>query len=102
MLNLCAGAHFQMNQFIRIQARAIRRSGELLETIEPQNLSNLKQNRGVVACPSVSRTQAAREAGMSPHQQKTAMKIARIPREEFEELVDAIKQIHLKGSQSNG
>ena len=77
-----------MNQFIRIQARAIRRSGELLETIEPKHGTN--QNIRAGDQPNVqTRTQAAAAAGMSPHQQKTAMKIARIPREEFEELVES-------------
>ncbi|MBU8921817.1 MAG: hypothetical protein KOO63_08355 [Bacteroidales bacterium] len=77
-----------MNRFMRIQARAIRRAGEVLETIEPQSGGDRKSNGGQPPLDN-TRTAAAREAGMSPHQQKTAMKIARIPKEEFEELVES-------------
>lgn len=77
-----------MNRFMRIQARAIRRAGEVLETIEPATKHNAKK-QGTGDQTLLSRTQAAQEAGMSKHQQMTAMKIARIPKEEFEEMVES-------------
>lgn len=77
-----------MNRFMRIRARAIRRAGEVLEMIEPQ--SGLRTDLPRAGSdPRLTRKQAANDAGMSPRQQKTAMKIARIPKEEFEELVES-------------
>jgi len=54
----------------RIQARAIRRCGELLRQIESASKSNLVQNRQEGARPSVTRTEAATQAGLSEHQRK--------------------------------
>lgn len=80
-----------LHHAMRIQAWAIRRAGELLEQIEPQSNANLKQNRTEVTHRSVSRTSAAREAGLSEHQQKQAMRLSRIPEDEFNERVDSVK-----------
>jgi hypothetical protein len=74
----------------RIQARAIRRCGELLKEIESASLAQLKQNRRDGDGPSVeTRKQAAEEAGLSERQQKTAVRVANIPEEEFEAQVES-------------
>ena len=59
----------------------------MLGTIEPQ----LGANQNISAGDHTNlhtRTAAAREAGMSKHQQVTAMKIARTPKEKFNELIE--------------
>lgn len=77
----------------RIQARAIRRCGELLKEIEPQpgKRTDVEPRRGdsprLTSPPS--RKEAAREAGLSRDQAKTALRVASVPREEFEEAVEA-------------
>lgn len=63
----------------RIQARAIARAGAILKQIEAQSQKNLKQYREVGDRPSVTRTQAARDAGLSERQRKTALRVANIP-----------------------
>jgi hypothetical protein len=63
----------------RIQARAIRRCGELLKEFEPA-----KNQYDAQADGGLSRTQAAEEAGLSERQQKTAVRVANVPKEEFE------------------
>lgn len=84
------------NMAVRIQARAIRRCGELLKEIEsarggnrgggrPSNNGNQKEG----ALPLVSRTQAARDAGLSEHQQKTALRVANVPVQQFESAVES-------------
>lgn len=58
----------------RIQARAIRRCGELLKQVEAQNRSGKNQytepQEGTL--PRLTRTDAAKEAGLSEWQRKTA------------------------------
>jgi len=73
----------------RIQARAIRRCGELLRQIEPASEMNLKQNRRDGTVPSVTRTQAATDAGLSERQRKTAIRVATVPVAEFERSVES-------------
>lgn len=67
----------------RIKARAIRRAGELLKQIEK---SNKHQNAGD---RKLTRSGAATEAGMSPHQQRTAQEVASVPESEFTEMVES-------------
>ena len=74
----------------RIQARAIRRAGELLKQIEPSkggdsSLFNAKEGDR----PSVTRKQAATDAGMSEHQRKQALRVASVPAPEFERQVES-------------
>lgn len=69
---------------VRIKARAIRRCGELLEEIEARSKANLKQNRSTGAGTSETRASAAAKAGMSKRQKDTAIRVARVPRTEFE------------------
>lgn len=72
----------------RIQARAIRRCGELLKEIEKQHGAN--QNIGDGDGPKVyTRKEAAEDAGLSERQQKTAVRVANIPEEDFEAKVES-------------
>jgi hypothetical protein len=70
-----------------IQARAIRRCGELLQQIEPgQGARNGKRQEGTL--PPLTRSQVANEAGLSEHQRKTALRVASVSVEEFETAVE--------------
>jgi hypothetical protein len=68
----------------RIQARAIRRCGELLGEIEPAQGNNQYSADREGTLPKLGRTQAATEAGLSEHQRKTALRVANVPAEDFE------------------
>jgi hypothetical protein len=74
----------------RIQARAIRRCGDLLKEIESQRG---KRNQYTVlregALPKQTRAEAAHEAGMSTAQRKAAIRVSNIPDEEFEESIES-------------
>jgi len=72
----------------RIQARAISRAGELLQQIEPSKGGRPSETKEG-ALPSLSRTQAAEDAGMSDWQRKTALRVANVPRDEFEAAVES-------------
>lgn len=78
---------------VRIKARATRRAGELLKQIDAATGKNNQytQMKEAGDHPLHSRTDAAREAGMSPHQQKQAVRIASIPERDFEAQVEAPK-----------
>lgn len=69
----------------RIQARAIRRCGELLRQIRPATGAHLKKAGD---CP-LSRKEAAQEAGLSEHQRKTALRLANVPQAEFDRAVES-------------
>jgi hypothetical protein len=71
----------------RIQARAIRRCGELLRQIEPARGANQNIQEGDL--PKVTRESAATDAGLSEHQRKTALRVAAIPEAEFVAAVDS-------------
>jgi len=72
----------------RIRARAIRRAGELIKQIEPgQGARDGK--RDADSDTPLTRTQAARDAGMSERQQNTAGRIANIPEQDFEAQVES-------------
>ena len=74
----------------RIQARAIRRCGELLRQIEPPAFRG--NQHSVVRegeHPNQNRTSMAESAGMSSHQQKQAIRVAGVPEQEFTKLVDS-------------
>ena len=73
---------------MRIQARASRRCGELLEQIQPARGAN--QNIKGDAPPKVAtRASVARAAGLSDDQRKTALRVAAVPREDFERQVES-------------
>lgn len=77
-----------MKMAIRIRDRAINRAGELLKQIEPGNGKN--QNIGGDAPTKVlTRKDAAEQAGMSKDQMVQAIRVANIPREEFERQVES-------------
>jgi hypothetical protein len=69
----------------RVHAQAIRRAGELLREIAAARGGDRRSTGG---CPPVGRTQAATEAGLSEHQRKTALRVANVPKDEFEEAVE--------------
>jgi hypothetical protein len=74
----------------RIQARAIYRAGEVLQEIEPDKGGRpSKTQEGDL--PSLTRTNAATEAGLSEHQRKTALRVSSVPAEQFESLVESDK-----------
>lgn len=71
------------NLALRIQLRAERRCGELLRQIEPASGARTDLGR------APTRGEAAREAGLSVHQRKTALRVAAIPEVEFNRQVDS-------------
>ena len=75
----------------RIRARATRRAGELLKQIEPATGQNNQYVKEVGDLPLHSRGNAAREAGMSPHQAKQAVRVATVPADDFEQQVESDK-----------
>ena len=68
----------------RIQARAIRRCGELLKQFDGRGRP-AENTDGAV---SISQKQAARSAGLSERQQVTAVRVANVPSDTFESEVD--------------
>ncbi|RWD23055.1 hypothetical protein [Mesorhizobium sp.] len=78
-----------MKMAVRIRDRAIRRAGELLKQIESQQGARNDLATSGSRPPEVTRTEAARDAGMSPHQTKQAIRVANVPAEEFEQQVES-------------
>lgn len=72
----------------RIQARAIRRCGELLRQIEADKGGRPPKTHDG-ADIGFSRTEAAREAGLSERQKVTALRVANIPQPDFEKAVES-------------
>jgi hypothetical protein len=62
----------------RIQARAMQRVGELLKEIKPAKNQHDAAERAR-AGGRHSRSEAAANAGLSKHQRRTALRVARIP-----------------------
>jgi hypothetical protein len=77
-----------MNHAQRIQARAIRRAGELIEQIEPSKGGRPSETT-VAAHSSLTRRQVAEDAGLSEFQQYTAQRVARVPEQDFEAQVES-------------
>jgi len=71
----------------RIQARAVRRCGELLKQYNGQGGRTDQLSAG--AHTKLTQQQIARDAGMSRHQQRTAVRVANVPLATFEEAVEA-------------
>jgi hypothetical protein len=72
----------------RIQVRAVDRCGEILGEIEKAHGAN--QNIKGGNPPKVqTRKNAADEAGLSPDQAKTALRVHNVPRDEFEVAVES-------------
>lgn len=76
----------------KIHARAIRRCGELMLEIEKAQGGDRKST-GVEYPLINTRTQAAKDAGMSDHQRKQALRIASIDEPVFLQLFDCA-QLH--------
>ena len=75
-----------MRQSTRIRDRAIRRCGELLKQIEPA------PNQHVAGMGAhTSRSNAAKDAGLSKHQQVQAIRVANVPAADFERQVESPK-----------
>lgn len=74
----------------RIKARAVIRMGELFNEIEPKDKGgDRKSPEGRVS--SDSRAQAASAAGISQDQRKQAQRIASLPRDEVDSLIESQK-----------
>ncbi|MHB1870903.1 MAG: hypothetical protein ACYCT1_08620 [Steroidobacteraceae bacterium] len=76
------------NLALRIQARAQRRMGELLKQIPSAQGANLTAAGRAGAVP-ISREAAARDAGLSERQRKTAIRMASIPAADFDGAVES-------------
>jgi len=72
----------------RIQARAVRRCGELLKEINGRGINQYSEG-GVGADTKLTQRQAAAAAGLSKRQQVTAVRVANLPEQRFEDAVDA-------------
>jgi hypothetical protein len=70
----------------RIQARAVRRAGKLLEVFKQQGARNDRLPDGAVR--KFTQTEAAERAGMSERQRVTAVRVANVPEEVFEAAVE--------------
>lgn len=73
----------------RIQARAIRRCGELLKQVEADKGGYHKNYAHDGTGTSITRTQAAAAAGLSERQKVTALRVANVPQPEFEAAVES-------------
>jgi hypothetical protein len=71
----------------RIQARAVRRCGELLKQFDGRPQNAAKQSGD--APTLISRREAAANAGISKDQQVTAVRVANVPAEQFEQAVES-------------
>jgi hypothetical protein len=72
---------------LRIQARAVRRCGELLEQFQTGPKGGRPKGNGGDASP-VSQRDAAAAAGLSKDQEKQAVRVANVPAAEFEAAVE--------------
>ena len=78
-----------MKMAVRIRDRAIRRAGELLKQIEPQSGKRTDIEPSDGGDSRLTRTEAARKAGMSERQQVTAIRVANVPAADFEKQVES-------------
>jgi hypothetical protein len=69
----------------RIQARAVRRAGELLKLFDGRGRPSENNNGTVV----ISQATAAAKAGMSKRQKETAVRVANVPDKVFEAAVES-------------
>ncbi len=77
-----------MNQVRRIQGRAIRRCGQLLKEIEKGSGKNHGE-KGTAPALSVTRQDAAQDAGLSERQAKNAIRLANVEADTFESQVES-------------
>ena len=79
------------NMALRIQQRAQRRMGELLKQIPEQRGGDRGGPTGGRPPVGETRTRVAKDAGLSEHQRKTALRIASVPEQAFEAAVASEK-----------
>lgn len=89
----------------RIQARAIRRCGELLRQVESDKGGYHGNYAHDATDTRITRTQAATQAGLSERQKVTALRVANVPQSEFEAAVESeepptVTQLAEQGKQS--
>jgi hypothetical protein len=81
------------NLATRISARAIRRAGDLLKTFENEGAGAGRPPKSPVGnhsqLPEMTRRRAADAAGLSPHQELQAVRVANVPAEEFEAALES-------------
>ena len=90
---------------IRIQARAVRRCGELLHQIKRANGARTDIEPREGDRPRLTRNDAATEAGLSDHQRKQALRIANINEDDFEQAIESdnpatVTQLAAQGRQA--
>lgn len=81
----------------RIRARATRRAGQLLETFQQGRAERLPQNRQSLSVgahtqengAARSQREAAEAAGLSKHQEVQAVRVSRVPDDDFEGAVES-------------
>lgn len=73
---------------LRIQARAADRCGELLKQF-PAGDELTRYGIARPCNPVITRSAAAEQAGLSPHEARTAMRVNSVPRDEFERQVES-------------
>ena len=85
-----AGDPRLFNYATRIKARAVERSGVLLKEYDGRgdHWAENKKEGDRLSILSPTQAQAGAEAGMSSHQVKQAIRVANVPKEEFEQLVE--------------
>ncbi len=69
----------------RIQARAIRRCGELLKQFDGRG----RPSENSEGAHTISQREAAAQAGLSRHQQTAAVRVANVPANDFEQAVES-------------
>jgi len=72
----------------RIQARAIRREGELIEVVQPSKGGRPGTSDGG-GTGLLTRKKFAADAGLSDRQRITALRVAAVPRDEFDAAVES-------------
>lgn len=77
-----------MKMAVRIRDRAIRRAGELLKQIEPGK-GGRPSETSRDAPTSLTRKQAADDAGLSKDQMVQAIRVANVPSDDFEKQVES-------------
>lgn len=76
----------------RIQARAVRRCGELLKQFDGRGRPAEENKAGAV--PVYSQRQVGADAGMSERQVKTAVRVANVPAAAFERAAEPVGSRH--------
>ncbi len=75
---------------MRIQSRAVRRCGELLREFDARGGDRKSEIKSVGTDTfDMSQREAAEQAGLSKRQQVTAVRVANVPDEVFEEAVES-------------